>query len=312
MSYRTFIQPPDWRHLALLVVAALFPVLLALLLSGFVPITPSPLFVEQVVPLETITTLPARELESLFERNSYTWPPQEAVPALAVKHLPRDISTLSIPRKKALFFRTLLPLVLAENERLLAERRWLAGVIKNGGVFDSVQQMRLQKLLTEYGLDSEEKIDSALLKRLYQRIDIIPPGLVLAQAANETGWGTSRFSRMANNLFGEWTYVAAQGIMPLRRHEDASHYVRRFESLRQSVDSYLNNLNRNRAYHRLRALRAWLRKKGHEPDALTLARGLKNYSARGEDYVAEIRAMINGNGLNDLGPLRLARSATAD
>jgi len=312
MNYRNLIPNHDWRFLSLLISAALFPVLLALLLSGFVPVPLPPPFVEQVVPLTSLGTVPARELESLFNRENYRWPPEDVVPALAVNRLPRDLHTLSISRRKSLFLRTLLPLVLAENARLLAERRWLEGVIKEGGVSGEAQRLRLQRLLGEYGMTGTGEIDSALLHRLYQHIDIIPPGLVLAQAANESGWGTSRFSREANNLFGEWTYIAAQGVMPLRRHEDATHYVRRFDTLRHSVNSYLNNLNRSRAYRSLRKLRADLRKQGREPDALTLARGLKYYSARGVAYVAEIRAMIDHNGLNDLGPLRLVRSATAD
>jgi Bax protein len=205
-----------------------------------------------------------------------------------------------------------VPLVVVENERLHAERRWLEGIMRNGGFKDEPQRLRLQQLLGEYGLESDAGIDMALLKRLHLRIDVIPPGLVLAQAANESGWGTSRFSREVNNLFGEWTYRAEHGVMPLQRREEAGHYVRRFDSLRQSVRSYLNNLNRGRAYRGMRQLRASLRGEGQEPDALTLAAGLTRYSTRGEAYVAEIRAMILSNGLNDLGPLRLARSATAD
>jgi Bax protein len=211
-----------------------------------------------------------------------------------------------------LFFRTLLPLVVVENERLRAERRWLAEVMRNGYLATFAQRARLQRLLDAYGMERDAMIDADLLERLYRRIDVIPPGLVLAQAANESGWGTSRFSREVNNLFGEWTYRAEHGVVPLRRRDGASHYVRRFDSLRHSVRSYLNNLNRNRAYRSLRALRASLRRQGREPDALILAGGLARYSARGGAYVAEIRTMIRSNGLNELGPLNLARSARAD
>lgn len=312
MIIRILNRLRDWRYFSYLSAATLFPILIALLLSGFVPAPSAPELVEQKVPLDTIGMEPSRRLEVLFDRSGYVWPPKQTVPAVAVNHLPRDIHTLSISRRKSLFLRTVLPLVLAENERLLVERQWLEGVIRNGGPFDYSQRMRLLGLLSEFGLNSDGSVDLALLERLYRRIDTIPPGMVLAQAANETGWGTSRFSHEGNNLFGEWTYNASQGIMPLRRHQDATHYVRRFVTLRQSVSSYLNNLNRNSAYRRLRALRARLRKAGKEPDALTLAKGLHRYSARGSAYVAEIRAMIEHNDLNDLGPLRLVRSATAD
>jgi len=311
MNFQNFIHISSWRRLFMLAGATLFPVILALLLSGFVPVIPPPPFVVHVIPLKSIGIMPAHELEVLYEKVGYVWPPQEKVPALAVHRLPRDIDSLAISRRKALFFRTLLPLVVAENQRLLGERRWLEGVLHQGEVVDHVQRHRLQRLLREYGMDEDAEMDMALLKRLYHRIDMIPPGLVLAQAANESGWGTSRFSKEVNNLFGEWTYRAEHGVLPLRRPEGATHYVRRFENLRDSVESYLKNLNRNRAYRSLRQIRARMRQQGHEPDAITLAEGLKHYSARGEKYVSEIRAMIHGNDLNDLGPLRLVHSATA-
>jgi len=311
MTYIPHIHSRDWHHLSLLIGAALFPVLIAFLLTGFVPVSPPLPFAGEMTPLEPIGAVPARQLESLFAEAGYLWPPQETVPAVAVSRLPHDIGSLDIPRKKALFFRALLPLVMAENERLHAERRWLEGVMRSGDIDNEAQRARLRLLLGEYGLDNEAAIDAALLERLHQRIDVIPPGLVLAQAANESGWGTSRFSREVNNLFGEWTYRAEHGVVPLRRRDDANHYVRRFDNLRQSVRSYLGNLNSSRAYRGLRQLRASLRRQGREPDAWTLAGGLVRYSARGEEYVAEVRAMILSNGLNDLGPLRLARSATA-
>lgn len=291
--------------------ATLFPIILALLLSGFVPVVPPPPFTVNVIPLKSIGLMPARELEILYEQAGYDWPPQETVPALAVHRLPRDIDTLAISRRKTLFFRTVLPLVVAENQRLLGERRWLEGVLYQGEIVDHVQRSRLKRLLKAYGMDETAEMNMALIKQLYQRIDMIPPGLVLAQAANESGWGTSRFSKEVNNLFGEWTYRAEHGVLPLRRPKGSSHYVRRFDSLRDSVGSYLNNLNRNRAYRSLRQIRAKMRQQGLEPDAMTLAEGLKRYSARGEEYVSEIRAMINSNDLNDLGPLRLVHSATA-
>jgi Bax protein len=312
MKYLSLIRGLDWRYYSLLCGAALFPVLLALLLSGFVPARQLSPFAAAVTPLEPVPVLAAEDLESLFDNAGYHWPPGGHVPPLAVRHFPHDIAALAVPRKKALFFRALLPLVVAENQRVRAERQWLETVARNGGPAGEFERQRLQRLLQEYALQEDGAIDATLLAKLQRRIDTLPPGLVLAQAANESGWGTSRFSREANNLFGEWTYSAEEGLLPLQRREGANHYVRRFDSLLQSVRSYLNNLNTHRAYRELRGLRAKLRERGEEPDALTLAGGLHRYSARGGDYVAEIRALIRSNGLNDLGPLRLARLTTVD
>ncbi len=302
----------DWRHFSLSFGASFFPVITALFLTGFVSVDHAVPYTGEVVPMVPVETVTASDLESLFDDIGYVWPPQSEVPPLAISQFPPDIDRLDIKKKKSLFFRALLPLVVAENAQLRHDRRWLEGVMRNGNFGSVVEQARLQRLLEEHGLHVTAGIDAALLERLYQRVDVIPVGLALAQAANETGWGTSRFSREANNLFGEWTYRVEEGILPLRRRQGAEHYVRRFANLRESVRSYLNNLNRHRAYKRLRQLRANQRKEGLEPDALTLAGGLLSYSERGVAYVADIRSLIRGNGLNDLGPLRLARYATVD
>lgn len=306
------IQSREWRRDLMFLAASFFPVLTALLLSGFVPTQHAVPFASGVVPLVPVEALSASELESLFEDIGYEWPPQGQVPPLEVSQLPTDIARLGVKRKKSLFFRVLLPLIVAENERLRQARVWLEAVMDNGYIDDMVQRSRIQRLLEEFGLNATAEIDSDLLEQLYQRVDVIPPGLALAQAANESGWGTSRFSLQVNNLFGEWTYRADEGIVPLRRREGADHYVRRFGSLRESVRSYINNLNRHRAYKTFRRLRAEQRRQGREPDAVTLAGGLLSYSGKGKAYVDSIRALIHNNGLNDLDPQRLARSATAD
>jgi Bax protein len=314
MKYLAFIYFRDWRHYSLLFSAAVFPLLFALLLTGFVPLRQAALapFVGEAVPLVSVDTVSARDLQSRFDRVGYVWPLNGEVPPLAVTRFPPDLGSLAVANKKTLFFRTLLPLVMAENERIERARSWLEGVMRNGYFATRAQRMHMQSLLEEYGLDTGVEVDTALLEELYRRVDVIPPGLALAQAANESGWGTSRFCREGNNLFGEWTFRAKEGIVPLRRRDGAEHYVRRFGSVRESVRSYFNNLNRNRAYKSLRRLRAEQRRLGREPDALTLADGLRRYSERGSAYVADIRSLIRSNGLNDLGPLHLARSATVD
>ncbi len=121
---------------------------------------------------------------------------------------------------------------------------------------------------------------------------------MLAQAANESAWGTSRFTRVANNLFGQWTWQAAHGIVPASRPEGERYLVRKFPSLRDSVRDYLYNLNVGHAYEGLRRLRHEMRRRGQPLDAAILAAGLSRYSGRGAAYVEEIRRIIRGNHRN--------------
>jgi Bax protein len=120
---------------------------------------------------------------------------------------------------------------------------------------------------------------------------------VLAQAANESAWGTSRFAQLGNNLFGEWTYTPGAGIIPEDRPPGASYEVRKFPSLYESIRSYMNNLNRNEAYLKLRETRESLRKEGKLVTGTSLAYGLSKYSQRGDEYISEIQVMIRQNQL---------------
>ncbi|MGM0594993.1 MAG: glucosaminidase domain-containing protein [Pseudomonadota bacterium] len=299
-------QRREWLlHLAM-VLAVVLPLLLAALLARYgLQHQPEPdAVVIQPVALAAQQGTTASQVEALFARHDYHWPPAQEVPALALKQLPTGLDKLPVERKKGLFFRILLPLVLAENRRLAAEREWLLTLQREHAAAESE---RLSALAQRYRLDDPRQPAERLMGELLQRVDIVPPGLVLAQAANESGWGTSRFSREANNLFGEWTWDEEQGVLPANRPEGASHYVRRFGSLRDSVRAYMHNLNSGPAYDRFRRMRAQMRAADEALDPHRLAEGLLRYSARGEAYIREIQSMIRGNGLNTLGPLDLAR-----
>lgn len=294
MKFARFSLPPELHRLALMGAALFSPVLLALLLTLLVPTDragyPHP-------RMQTVSVTSAQRLEAVFERIHYAWPPTQRVPALALVHLPHDMAALEPDRRKALFLRALLPLVLAENGRLQKERHWLEGVMALGQRSARVEA-RLRHLAWEYGLGDPAQINAALLAQLYERIDELPAGLVLAQAAIESGWGTSRFSLEANNLFGEWTFDEAQGIVPLRRAEGARHFVRRFARPYDSLRSYMNNLNRADAYAPLRQRRARMRQEGRPLDPVQLAEGLLRYSERGKAYVRAVQALIRSNGLD--------------
>jgi Bax protein len=127
------------------------------------------------------------------------------------------------------------------------------------------------------------------------RVDTVPLSLVLAQAANESSWGQSRFAQEGNNLFGEWCFREGCGIVPEQRSAGKSHEVAAFDSVNASVRSYLHNLNTGRAYAALRKLRQQARAAGEAPKAMVLASGLARYSERGLAYVHEIKAMIRSN-----------------
>ncbi|MCH2098860.1 MAG: glucosaminidase domain-containing protein, partial [Pseudomonadales bacterium] len=150
------------------------------------------------------------------------------------------------------------------------------------------------------------------LDELLACVDVIPPSLVLAQAATESAWGTSRFARKANNLFGEWCFTAGCGLVPNHRSQGATHEVERFATVSASIDSYFHNLNSHPAYAELRAIRARAREAAATISGADLAAGLMLYSERGEDYVDELRQIIRVNDLGRFDSAPATRTARAD
>ncbi len=248
----------------------------------------------KVPPLEPVYASSAERLETVFSQAGYFWPASQ-VPPLTVQYFPDDLSDTSTDTRKSLFFRTLLPLVLAENARIEMQRSELEQAI-NGNLPEQRRANIIQRLASEYDVEgaplAKETADT-----LMNRIDTVPASLALAQAAIESGWGTSRFAREGNNLFGEWTWQPSEGLKPRDRAQGADHYVRVFDDLRDSVRSYLNNLNSHEAYQRFRSLRARAGQAGREMTPTEMTAGLEKYSQRGWAYVKEVREMISGNGL---------------
>ncbi|HEX7047018.1 MAG TPA: glucosaminidase domain-containing protein [Gammaproteobacteria bacterium] len=288
----------------------LAPAILALF---FVRVMPQPEPSDIAPGIMTITASQVSELDAVFEALGYHWPPTTGdsqshaiVPAIAVREMPVDIDTLTVDARKAIFFRVLAPLVAAENRQLREERDFLLQAFeqypqlpKSGAITSRVRAIA-SRFNVSGNLDSPE-----VRTRLLHRVDIVPAALALAQAANESGWGRSRFTREANNLFGMWTWDKSQGIRPKERAKNARYFIRVFDSLRGSVSNYLHTINIGPAYRELRELRAASRARGEYPDAMKLAAGLTRYSARGEKYVDEIREIIEYNGLHELPPLRI-------
>ena len=226
-----------------------------------------------------------------------------AVPRLFLASLPGDIVHIREPTaRKALFFKTLLPLVLQVNEEILHDRRrlWFINYLINlGKKLGPEDRLWLLGLAERYGLKKSS------IPELLKRVDIIPPSLALAQAAKESGWGTSRFVREGNALFGQWTFSEIESLLPSRRDQDKQHRVRIFSSLLDSVRAYAHNLNTHRAYEKLRRLRAGLRLKGARVEGLLLVKSITSYSALGDRYVKDIRNLIQANSLHRLDEARL-------
>jgi len=214
----------------------------------------------------------------------------EPVAPVFLARLPEDLEAIqSVDTRKDVFFRIMLPIVLRENARVWTLRQQIR---KDP---DSIEAEVYQR----YGVDEGD------VKRLLLRVDVVPPSLALAQAAIESGWGTSRFVKVANNLFGHRTYddevagVAPKGV------DDPDFKVREFDGIAASVRAYLMNLNTHRAYAGLRLKRAALRRSGVRPDGATLARELGRYSERGEKYVRQVIRVIRQNNLTDFDEARL-------
>jgi len=212
--------------------------------------------------------------------------------------LPDFAAIIDVKEKKQQFFNYLRPLIEKENGKIKYKKVHLERLIsdlENGRFHSSVTRKKLYKLAREFGMKIE-KIESNL-DELKSRIDIIPTSLVLAQAANESAWGTSRFATQANNLFGQWCYTKGCGLVPKKRNTGGQHEVRKYDSIQASISSYMRNLNSHKAYKELRDLRAGLRRRGQRITGTKLAHGLSSYSERGQDYVNELVSMIKHNGL---------------
>lgn len=239
-------------------------------------------------------------LEMQFKRYGYHLEDLSGgVPPIILKHLPADLDSISSSSKrKSVFIRALLPMVLLANNEIRYERKKLEKIISNYSLYkqiDGTQKHILTTLAQRYRVDLNKNTLEQAFTKLRQRIDIIPADLALAQAANESAWGTSRFSRVANNLFGEWTFQQGQGIVPQGRPEGETYEIEKFSTVYDSVRSYLHNLNTHKAYKQLRQIRAEMRQAGDTPDGVSLSEGLLRYSTRGEEYVKEIQLMIRHN-----------------
>ncbi len=226
---------------------------------------------------------------------------EKLVKPIYFTQFPRDLETIqSTKLKKETFIQIVLPLVVAENERILADREKLKVLSEKKYTTDLEKQWLRQKLL-------EYKVKKGDLKALLVRMDIIPTSIALAQAAKESGWGTSRFALEGNAIFGQWTW-SGQGIAPLNRESDKNHKILKFPILRASVKAYQNNLNTHKSYKSFREKRFKLREKNKKISGLDLTETLKNYAQTGDEYTKILNQIIRQNRLTDFEPVKLVGS----
>jgi Bax protein len=213
-----------------------------------------------------------------------------------------DFSAINqAPERKQLFIETLLPLIEQKNVLLLSTRERLIEIRREylqKNELSNVNKLQLESFRNDYNVTPENypSITNAI-NVLLMRIDEIPTAMVLAQAAIESGWGTSRFAEEANNLFGQWCYTKGCGIVPERRAASAKHEVQKFDNIEEALNAYYHNINTHRAYRSLRDLRARMRYNSKALSAGTLIEGLGKYCGRGRVYVSELRTLIKVNNL---------------
>lgn len=205
------------------------------------------------------------------------------------------------PERKQLFLDTLRPLVEQKNALLLSSRERLLEIKKEyaeNKTLGFLSTEQLARFRDDFNVTKEDyPSDNKAIDVLLLRVDTIPAAMVLAQAAIESGWGTSRFAEEANNLFGEWCYTKGCGLVPSRRAASAKHEVRKFDNIEEALNAYYHNINTHNAYRQLRDLRAKLRTNEQAYTGSALVTGLGKYSGRGPVYIAELRNVINANDL---------------
>jgi Bax protein len=257
---------------------------------------------EALVRPKVVTPRTHEQVRNLFSALNYNWDTAgEFAPSLLLTSLPPDLDRISnVAEKKRIFFLSMLPAALLANQEIALQRERLISLFQRFDeglpLFDEETDF-IAALSHEYKVAGDPLASPESRTILLKRVDIIPPALILAQAACESGYGTSRFSKLGNNVFGEWSFIPGTGMVPQNRPDGATYEVRRFNTLFEAVRSYLNNLNTHRAYAELRDIRSRLRSEGVALSGDKLAEGLRFYSAQGERYVDHIQKIIQYNEL---------------
>ena len=260
---------------------------------------------EDIFQYEDITTstvrLSASTIKQLFKDTNYNLKDvrkNKLVKPINLDLLPEEMKMIeNTSQRKNLFIQIVLPLILDENNQIKLDRKKLFVVLNKNNNSDAEQKW-LNMKFKQYGVKNKD------LSTLKIRMDEIPVSLAIAQAAKETGWGTSRFALEGNALFGQWTF-SGDGIKPKFSDNDKNHKVMKFQILKASVRAYQRNLNTHSSYKKFRKLRAQSRDNDEKLDSLILADCLDQYAATGDEYTKTLKKIILQNSLKDFDEVKL-------
>ena len=224
------------------------------------------------------------------------------VKPIALTLLPAEIKMIeNVKKRKEFFIQIILPLILEENKKINLDRKRLFNII-NKSNNSSLEKKWLERKYKQYGIPSKD------LSVLKIRMDTIPVSLAIAQAAKETGWGTSRFAQQGNALFGQWTW-SGEGLKPKEAEKNEGHKVMKFNILQASVRAYQRNINTHSSYQDFRLARAKLRDLGESLDSMILSSYLDKYAETGNQYVKVLQKIIVQNNLKDFDDAKLLPSS---
>ena len=245
--------------------------------------------------------LSASTIEELFKSTNYSLEDvrkNKLVKPISLTLLPKEIKKIENTKKrKDLFIQIILPLVIKENSNIGNDRKKLFSIL-NKSKNTKVEKIWLNSKFKQYGVENKD------LSTLKIRMDEVPVSMAIAQAAKETGWGTSRFAQEGNALFGQWTW-SGEGIKPSGADTDSTHKVMKFKILQASVRAYKRNLNTHSSYKDFRSARAESREQGKKLDSMILTEYLDKYAETGKDYVIALQKIIKQNNLTDFDEAKL-------
>ena len=256
------------------------------------------------IPTDTIR-LSAVTIEELFKSTKYSLEDvrkNKLVKPISLMLLPSEIKKIENSKKRKDFFiQIILPLVIKENNNIKLDRKKLFSIL-NKSKNTKAEKKWLNSKFKQYGEVNKD------LSTLKIRMDEVPVSMAIAQAAKETGWGTSRFAQEGNALFGQWTW-SGEGIKPSEADNDTSHKVMKFKVLQASVRAYQRNLNTHSSYKNFRSARAELREEGKKLDSKILSAHLDKYAETGKEYVKVLQQIIKQNSLTDFDDAKLMPSS---